>query len=68
MLVSRRVERAGRTEDDDLTLIAHTFTNEDGEFVFGKLDPALYRLNLQYPGYPMDTTSYIDIEVGTRIV
>jgi hypothetical protein len=63
----RRVERTGRAAEVILTLIAHTFTNEDGEFVFSKLDPALYRLNLQYPGYPMDTTSYIVIEVGTGL-
>lgn len=63
----RRVEQAGRAAEVIYTLIAHTFTNEDGEFVFSKLDPALYRLNLQYPGYPMDTTSYIDIEVGSGL-
>jgi hypothetical protein len=63
----RRVQRAGRAAEVILTLVAHTFTNEDGEFVFSKLDPDLYRLNLQYPGYPMDTTSYIDIEVGTGL-
>jgi len=64
----RRVERAGRAEDVILTLIAHTFTNENGEFVFTKLDPGVYRLNLQYPGFPMDTTSFIDIPVGTGLL
>jgi hypothetical protein len=63
----RRVERTARGKDVILTLIAYTFTNDNGEFLFTKLDPGEYRLNLQYPGYPMDTTSFIDITVGTGL-
>jgi len=63
----RRVEKTNRPKDTELTLVAYTFTNEDGEFVFSKLVPGVYRLNLQYPGFPMDTTSFIDITIGTGL-
>lgn len=63
----RRVERTNRTNGIKFTLIAHTFTNEEGEFDFSKLDPGEYRLNIQYPGFPMDTTSFIDITIGTGL-
>ena len=63
----RRVEKTNRPKDIELTLVAYTFTNEDGEFVFSKLVPGVYRLNLQYPGFPMDTTSFIDITIGTGL-
>ena len=64
----RRVERTGRGQEVILTLVAVAFTNDNGEFEFNKLDPGEYRLNLQYPGIPMDTTSFIDIVVGANVL
>lgn len=64
----RRVERAGRDDSETLTLVDYLFTNDDGEFNFTKLDGGEeYRLNIQYPGYPMDETSFITIPVGTTL-
>ncbi|MEQ8238349.1 MAG: T9SS type A sorting domain-containing protein, partial [Cyclobacteriaceae bacterium] len=64
----RRAHRSSRGNDVTYTLIAYIFTNEQGEFVFDKLDPGEYRLNLQYPGYPMDVNSFIDIIIGDNLI
>ncbi len=53
-----------RPEGEKLTLVAYVFTNEDGEFELPKLPNGDYRLNIQYPGYPMDQASYINITIG----
>jgi hypothetical protein len=64
----RRVERGGRGDEETLTLVDYLFTNDDGEFSFTKLDGGEeYRLNIQYPGYPMDENSFITIPVGTTL-
>lgn len=59
----RKIDKSGSSPS--YSLVAYTFTNEKGEFTFNKLDPADYRLNIQYPGFPMDTNSAIDILVGS---
>jgi hypothetical protein len=59
----RRVERAGRGKEEILTLVAYLFTDDNGEFSFSRLDAGEYRINLQYPGYPMDEESYITIPI-----
>ena len=62
---ARRVQRAGRgTADITLSApIAYVYSNDEGFFNIDGLDPKdlEYRLNIQYPGYPMDPDSYIDI-------
>jgi hypothetical protein len=60
----RRVENTGRGKDEILTLVAYVFTNEEGEFDITNLPEGNYRLNIQYPGYPMDPTSFITIPIG----
>ena len=62
---ARRVERTGRTKGETLTLIAYVFTNEEGEFTLPNLPTGEYRINFQYPGYPMDEDSYTTIAIGT---
>lgn len=61
---ARRVERTGRTKGEVLILVAYVFTNDDGEFNLPKLPEGEYRLNFQYPGYPMDETSYTTVTIG----
>jgi hypothetical protein len=63
-VTARRVERTGRTKGEILTLVAYVFTNEDGEFTLPNLPEGEYRLNFQYPGYPMDETSFTTITIG----
>jgi Leucine-rich repeat (LRR) protein len=66
-VAARRVERTGRTLEDKLTLIAYVFTDEEGEFRITNLPEGTYRLNIQYPGYPMDETSFISITIGSGL-
>lgn len=62
---ARRVERAGRTKGETLILVAYVFTDENGEFNLPNLPEGEYRINFQYPGYPMDETSYTTVTIGT---
>lgn len=62
---ARRVERTGRNKEEIFTLVAYVFTNEDGEFTLPNLPIGEYRINFQYPGYPMDETSFTTILIGT---
>jgi hypothetical protein len=63
----RRVENTGRGKAEILTLVAYVFTDENGEFVLPNLPTGEYRLNIQYPGYPMDESSFITIPIGTAL-
>jgi hypothetical protein len=62
---ARRVERTGRTKGEILTLVAYVFTNEEGEFTLPNLSVGEYRLNFEYPGYPMNHASYTTVMIGT---
>ena len=62
---ARRVENTGRAKAEILTLVAYVFTNDEGEFILPELPTGEYRLNIQYPGYPMDENSFITIPIGT---
>lgn len=61
---ARKVEATGRGLELG-PLVAYVFTNTDGEFTLPNLPPGTYRINIQYPGYPMDPTSFVDIPVGS---
>jgi hypothetical protein len=63
----RRAQGSGKGNETVYTLIAYLFTDENGEFDFSGLETGTYRLNIQYPGYPMDTTSYVDITIGNTL-
>lgn len=63
----RRAQGSGKGLAIVYTLVAYIFTDENGEFDFTGLDAGDYRLNIQYPGYPMDETSYIDITIGNTL-
>ncbi len=74
----RRVQKAGcslrrRTtggggrpaqDDDEFVLIAYQETDENGEVNFGKLPNGFYRINIQYPGIPMDPESFVEFEIN----
>ncbi|MEQ9656946.1 hypothetical protein, partial [Fulvivirga sp.] len=57
----RRARRTGRTEEIVYELVNYTFTDENGEFYFENLPADNYRINIQYPGYPMDTLTNVDL-------
>lgn len=48
-------------------IIALVYTNENGEFIFDKLEEGTYLLNIQYPGVPMDTKSDVAITIGSKL-
>jgi len=54
--------RIGQT--DEYVLIAYTETDENGEFSFTNLIPGEYRIDIQYPGVPMNEDSQIFFEVS----
>lgn len=62
---ARKIEATGKGKEI-LELIAYVFTNEEGQFSIEGLPPGTYRFNVQYPGYPMDETSFIDFIIGTN--
>ncbi|MEQ8688966.1 MAG: T9SS type A sorting domain-containing protein [Imperialibacter sp.] len=61
--VSRSRFRA-KDNDEDYELIAYVQTNENGEFEMNNLPDGDYRLNIQYPGIPMDPASFVDFQLG----
>ncbi|MEM9327343.1 MAG: T9SS type A sorting domain-containing protein, partial [Bacteroidota bacterium] len=60
----RRRATGGRTENDEFELVAYKETDDDGRVTFNNLPDGTYRLNIEYPGIPMDTTSFLEFEVG----
>jgi hypothetical protein len=64
---ARRVENTGRTKGEILTLVAYVFTDENGEFTLPNLPQGNYRINFQYPGYPMDESSYTTVTIGSAL-
>jgi len=59
----RRTTGAGRPEEDVFVLVAYKETDDNGQVSFGTLPTGYYRLNIQYPGIPMDPTSFIEFEI-----
>lgn len=53
----------GRPAEDEFVLIAYRETDDNGEVDFGELPDGYYRLNVQYPGIPMDPNSFIEFEI-----
>lgn len=72
----RRVKRAGvllkrrppdsrpEADDDGFEIIAYTQTDDNGEFTIDNLPPGTYRIFIEYPGVPMDTTTFVEFELG----
>jgi Leucine-rich repeat (LRR) protein len=64
---ARRVENTGRGKEEILTLVAYVFTNANGEFAITNLLAGEYRLNIQYPGYPMNEKSFVTVPIGNAL-
>jgi hypothetical protein len=63
-LRKRTVSGGGRTEEDEWEIVAYQETDDNGEVNFGFLPQGFYRLNIQYPGIPMDPNSFIEFEIS----
>ena len=63
-LRKRTVSGGGKEEEEEVwELIAYAETNAEGEVNFGFLPSGRYRINIQYPGIPMDPNSFIEFEI-----
>ncbi|WP_420577176.1 T9SS type A sorting domain-containing protein [Ekhidna sp.] len=60
----KRRRRGGRGEQDEFELIAYGETNDDGEFEFGFLPEGTYRFFVEYPGIPLDESSFVEFDIG----
>lgn len=62
----RRKRSGGRTgqNDDEFELIAYGETNNNGEFEYGFLPEGTYRFFVEYPGIPLDESSFVEFDVG----
>ncbi|MDH5608862.1 MAG: T9SS type A sorting domain-containing protein, partial [Cyclobacteriaceae bacterium] len=60
----RTTGTGGRPEEEAWELIAYKETDDNGEVNFGYLPIGFYRLNIQYPGVPMDPTSFVAFEIS----
>ncbi|HYG03930.1 MAG TPA: T9SS type A sorting domain-containing protein [Chryseosolibacter sp.] len=67
-VAARRVEGGGRDKEVDPDLISYVFTNDNGEFELPNLPAGTYSLNIQYPGYPMDETSDVEITIDDALL
>ncbi|GCC52765.1 hypothetical protein SanaruYs_30040 [Chryseotalea sanaruensis] len=66
-VTARRSQGTGRGKEI-FVLVAYVFTNDEGEFDISGLPTGIYRINIQYPGFPMDETSFVDIPIGTNVL
>ncbi len=61
----RRKRSGGRTgQNDEFELIAYGETNENGEFEYGFLPQGTYRFFVEYPGIPLDESSFVEFDIG----
>lgn len=62
----RRKRSGGRTdqEGDEYELIAYGETDDNGQFKFGFLPSGTYRFFVEYPGIPLDESSFVEFDVG----
>ena len=62
----RRKRSGGRVEqdDDEFELFAYGETDDNGQFRFGFLPEGTYRFFVEYPGIPLDASSFVEFEVG----
>jgi hypothetical protein len=56
--------RATNRGEETYDLISYVITDENGFFRTDNLPDGTYRINVEYPGIPMDPTSFIEFELG----
>lgn len=57
----RRFVRSGRTDQDgEYILYAYVESDDEGRFNFSGIERGTYRLNIEYPGVPMDPSAEIE--------
>lgn len=58
-VASGRLEAEGRWD-----LYAYVESDDEGKFTFTDIEAGLYRFNIEYPGIPMDSSSFVEFEIG----
>lgn len=59
----KEVEAEGSTDEPGFSMIAFTYTDEDGFFSFQNLEKASYKLKIDYPGVSMNEAYDIAIDL-----
>lgn len=60
----RKRRSGGRELEDEWDLFAYGETNDNGEFEYGFIPKGTYQFFVEYPGIPMDESSFVQFEVG----
>ena len=60
----RRTGGRNGQDDDEFELIAYGETNDNGEFEYGFLPEGTYRFFVEYPGIPLDESSFVQFDIG----
>jgi len=60
----RRRRSSNRTEDDEFELVAYTQTDDNGQFTFENLPAGVYRISFEFPGIPLDETTFVEFEIS----
>ena len=67
VLLKRRPPDSRPDNDDGFEVIAYVQTDDNGEFSIDNLPVGTYRIFIEYPGIPMDTTSFVEFELGVDL-
>ncbi len=65
VMLRRRPPTSKPEDDDGFVLIATIESDDLGEFRLVDLPPGTYRINIEFPGVPMNPDSDIEFELGT---
>lgn len=62
----RRTSGSGgrENEEDVYVLVAYIQSNDEGQFEFVDIPAGDYRINIEYPGIPMDTASFVNFTIA----
>jgi hypothetical protein len=56
--------RATNRGEEEFDLVAYVLTDEEGKFSVTNLKDGTYKINIEYPGVPMDPNSFIIFDLG----
>jgi hypothetical protein len=62
--VSRAMDVNRFLSGSAFVVVAFVYTNDEGEFEFPNLPDGRYRINIQYPGFPMNPNSFVEFTLN----
>ncbi|MEL6557220.1 MAG: LamG-like jellyroll fold domain-containing protein [Bacteroidota bacterium] len=60
----RRRRSSNRIQEDEFELVAYTQTDDNGQFTFEELPNGVYRISFEFPGVPLDESSFVEFEIS----